>query len=44
LASELQIVETAHPLTLGGALVANEGDRDLRLEDLIAALIGETKR
>ena len=33
-----------HPLALGGALVADEGDRDLRLEDLIAALIGETKR
>jgi hypothetical protein len=36
----LQIVETAHPFAFGRALVADEGDDDLRLENLIASFVG----
>jgi hypothetical protein len=39
LAGQLQIVETAHPFAFGCALVADQGDGDLRLENLIAPLV-----
>jgi hypothetical protein len=41
--SELQVIKTAYPFSLGRAFVADQGDRDLSVEDLITARIGKAQ-